>query len=190
MIHIYGHTWPVRWGKPGELRQVKVYSNCPEVELIANGASLGTKQRHSADFPAAGLRWDVAFRDGANTLRAIGRSNGVVVADEISVAYQTATWGKPARLELTETGRNADTVTIEARVYDAAGVSCLDAANLVRFGVTGDARLIDNLGTVGGSRAIQLANGRAWISLHLTGAAIASVSTDGLPTVFLPLASP
>lgn len=25
MAHLYGHTWPVRWGSPGELKLVKVY---------------------------------------------------------------------------------------------------------------------------------------------------------------------
>ena len=34
MAHIYGHTWPVRWGAEGEARMVKVYSNCPTAELF------------------------------------------------------------------------------------------------------------------------------------------------------------
>ena len=34
MAHIYGHTWPVRWGAEGEPRIVKVYSNCPTAELF------------------------------------------------------------------------------------------------------------------------------------------------------------
>ena len=34
MLHIYGHTWPVRWGKPGEEKLVKVFSNCREVEVV------------------------------------------------------------------------------------------------------------------------------------------------------------
>ena len=57
MAHIYGHSWPIRWGKFGELRAVHVYSNCDRAELFLNGKSLGTKQRDSQDFPAAGLRW-------------------------------------------------------------------------------------------------------------------------------------
>ena len=28
MVHIYGHSWPVRWGNEGEEKMVKVYSNC------------------------------------------------------------------------------------------------------------------------------------------------------------------
>ena len=41
MAHIYGHTWPVRWGAEGEARIVKVYSNCPTAELFVNGESVG-----------------------------------------------------------------------------------------------------------------------------------------------------
>ena len=62
MVHIYGHTWPVRWGAAGEKRMVHVYSNCESVELFLNGQSLGVKKRDSQDFPAAGLRWQVVAR--------------------------------------------------------------------------------------------------------------------------------
>ena len=61
MIHIYGHSWPVRWGKPNDQKLLKVYSNCHEVELFLNGKSLGKKQRNSQDYPAAGLHWRTAF---------------------------------------------------------------------------------------------------------------------------------
>ncbi len=71
MAHIYGHTWPVRWGAEGEARIVKVYSNCPTAELFVNGESAGTRQRNSQDFPAAGLRWMVKFAPGKNHLRVV-----------------------------------------------------------------------------------------------------------------------
>jgi beta-galactosidase len=187
MIHIYGHTWPVRWGKPGEPRVVKVFSNCREVELFVNGVSAGVKQRNNADFPAAGLCWNVPFNAGTNELRAVGKMLGAEITDEISFVYQTATWSKPAKLALAEISRNNNVVTIEARVFDADGVPCLDAANVVRFGITGDGRLLDDLGTASGSRVVQLANGRAQISLQLAGDAVASISSDGLKTVFINL---
>jgi beta-galactosidase len=186
MIHIYGHTWPVRWGKPGEARQVKVFSNCREVELFVNGVSAGVKQRNATNFPAAGLRWNVKFNEGPNTLRAVGRTDGGEISDEIAVAYQTAEWGPPARLMLKEIAQTNGVATVEARVFDQQGVPCLDAANLVRFGLTGDGHLLDNLGTAGGSRVVQLADGRAQISLKLTGPkVVASVATDGIETEFI-----
>lgn len=51
MIHIYGHTWPIRWGKPEEMKEILVYSNCPQVELIVNGVPQGIKKRNSQDYP-------------------------------------------------------------------------------------------------------------------------------------------
>lgn len=186
MIHIYGHTWPVRWGKADEEKQVKVFSNCREVELFVNGVSAGAKQRNSADFPAAGLRWNVQFKEGTNTLRAVGRSDGLVVTDEISQIYQTAAWGAPAKLTLNKIAQTNGVATIEAWLFDKDGVPCLDAANVVRFGLAGDGQLLDDLGTEPGSRVVQLCNGRAQISLRLTGqTAMTSVSSDGLNTVFL-----
>ena len=186
MIHIYGHTWPVRWGKAGEDKLVKVFSNCGQVELFINGVSAGVKHRNTQDFPAAGLRWNVKLNEGSNSLRAVGKSAGAAVADEIVQSYQTAIWGPPAQLTLSELSRSNGVVTIEAHALDQNGVACLDAANTIRFGLTGDGRLLDNLGTSTGSRVVQLYNGRAQLSLQLTGdAVVASVASAGLKTTFL-----
>jgi beta-galactosidase len=188
MAHIYGHTWPVRWGKPGEQKTIRVYSNCREVELFLNGQSVGARKRNSADFPAAGLRWQVQLKEGTNTVRCVGRGNGGEASDEVAFTYQTAPWDKPAKLSLREIGRTNAVATIEAQVFDKNDVLCLDAANLVRFGLTGDGRLLDNLGTSTGSRAVQLYNGRAQISVQLSGSqAVTSVSSEGMPTAFLTL---
>jgi beta-galactosidase len=185
MVHIYGHTWPVRWGDPGAPKLVKVYSNCPEVELFVNGRSAGVKQRQSADFPAAGLRWIVKLDEGSNQLRAVGRRGSAVVGDEITVAYQTAKWGKPATLALQRVGQAGALATLEARLLDGSGIACLDAANLVRFAVAGDGTLVDNLGTSTGARVVQLYNGRAQIQVHLAGPrADVSVASASLPTAF------
>ena len=186
MVHIYGHTWPVRWGRPGEEKLVKVFSNCREVELFVNGVSAGVKQRDAADFPAAGLRWSVKLNEGPNRLRAIGHRDGIEVSDNISVGYQTATWDKLATLTLKEISRSNDVVTVEAGMFDKNDVSCLNATNLVRFGLAGDGRLLDDLGTSIGSRVVQLYNGLARISLRLaSGKTVVSVASAGLETQFL-----
>ena len=188
MIHIYGHSWQTRWGKAEEKKIVKVYSNCSAVELFVNGVSAGVKRRDVSQYPAAGLNWAVPFKEGVNELRAIGRHGGESLTDQISLSYQTAVWGKPAKVLFKEISQSAGVVTIEARVVDAAGVPCLDAANLVRFGLIGDGRLLDNLGTASGSRMVQMTNGHAEISVNLTGSlAVASVSIDGIETAFLNL---
>ena len=177
MVHIYGHSWPVRWGEPDEEKLVKVYSNCAEVELFVNGRSSGIKKRNSQDFPAAGLRWLVKFREGENVLRAVGED---LIADEIKFRYQTQKWDKPARLLLRETAKG-----VEVKLVDAKGVQCLDARNFVRFALAGDGELIDNLGTSITSRKVQLYNGRAQIDIKSKGRWVVSVSSEGLPTEFL-----
>jgi beta-galactosidase len=185
MVHIYGHTWPVRWGDAGEQKMVKVYSNCEEVELFHAGKSLGVKKRNSQDFPAAGLRWLLPFSAGENALKAVGKHAGKTVTDEIRFKYETRKWGAPAKFLFVESGRKGSRVTVEATLVDAAGVTCLDSRVLVRFSVAGKGKLIDNLGTVGGSRAVQLANGRARITAEVSGAATVGIAADGVAAAFV-----
>jgi len=186
MVRIYAHNWPVRWGKRNELKTVKVYSNCTEAELFVNGQSAGKKLRSSQDYPAAGLRWEVKFVPGMNHLKAVARKDGVEVIDEITLRYETRQWEKPDHLDLRIIGRGEDTVTIQATLFDANGVICLDSRQPVEFGLTGDGRLMDNLGTSRGSRKVQLYNGRAQIDVRLNGGkSVASVSSEGLKTRFV-----
>jgi len=189
MAHIYGHSWPIRWGAAGEQRMVKVYSNCATAELFVNGKSAGVKQRKSADFPAAGLRWMVAFRPGENHLRVVATRGAAQVIDEVKFHFQTEKWDKPAKFALAEISRDNGVATIEARLLDAKGVQCLDARNAVRFALAGDGELIQNLGTSTGSRQVELYNGRALIRARLNkGESMVSVSSDKLPTAFVKLA--
>jgi beta-galactosidase len=187
MAHIYGHTWPVRWGKAGATRDVRVYSNCDHAELFLNGKSLGLMQRNCQDFPAAGLRWKVAFTSGINNLNVIATRAGVQVTDAIQLTYQTEPWGKPAEIRLLEKRRNGDTVCVGAMAYDAKGVACLDSRNVVRFSLAGGGKLLDNLGTSRGSRELQLYNGRAEISVIRTGGCTLGITSEGLPSAFLKL---
>jgi beta-galactosidase len=187
MAHIYGHSWPVRWGKAGETRDVNVYSNCDRAELFLNGKSLGTMQRDSQNFPAAGLRWKVAFASGPNRLHVVATKAQVTVTDEIDFTYQTEPWGKPAELRLTERGRNNNITCVAATLYDAKGVPCLDSRNVIRFSLAGEGTLLDNLGTARGSRELQLYNGRAEISVTRKGGCTLGVASEGLPAAFLKL---
>ncbi|MDW5265084.1 MULTISPECIES: glycoside hydrolase family 2 TIM barrel-domain containing protein [Acidobacteriaceae] len=188
MVHLYGHSWPIRWGDEGELKMVKVYSNCDTAELFVNGKSAGVKYRDSQDFPAAGLRWMTPFVSGKNNLRVIATKGNITVKDEIDVSYQVEKWGKPAKLALTETGREImggkEIITVEGRLYDANGILCLDAKDLVHFTAAGDGTLIDNRGTSRGSRAVQMYNGRAQISLSCTGKTTIGIVSQGIEAAF------
>jgi beta-galactosidase len=179
MIRIYGHTMPVRWGKAGEQKMIKVYSNCQEAELFLNRVSLGKKLRDSQDFPCAGLRWVTELQPGENEVRVIGMKDGVAVQDEIKFIYQTEAWGTPAQLKLTAAKHADGRVYVEATALDARGTFCADAISFVRFGISGDGRMLDNLGTVRGSRLMQLAGGRAGIYFEPAGALPAAITESG-----------
>lgn len=188
MVHIYGHSWPVRWGNADEQKMIKVYANLDEVELFLNGKSLGKKKRNSQDFPAAGLRWMVSFKEGTNTIKAIGRKAGKVFSDEIIQEYQTAKWEKPAKMILEKVSEKEGIAVIRVKILDRNNVLCLDAQQYLSFGLTGDGKLIDDQGTARGSRKVQARNGRAEISIRLNnGKSVASVKADGLPSAFIEL---
>lgn len=186
MIHIYGHSWPVRWGESGQSRLVKVYSNCEEVELFLNGTSQGKKKRNVQDFPAAGLHWDMSFREGNNQLKAISEVKGIAVTDSVEVVYQTAKWEEPVLLELQETVIDSQYSWLEVKAVDQNRVLCLNARNAVAFSVAGEARLIGNQGTTDGSRVVQLYNGKARIRIKKEGLCYSvAVQSAGLKTGLL-----
>jgi beta-galactosidase len=188
MVHIYGHTWPVRWGKEGELKMVKVYSNCEQAELFVNGKSYGIKKRNSQNFPAAGLRWQVPMKQGKYSFKVIAKQGKVTVTDEIEQEYQTAKWGKPAKMILDKIKEEKGISTIRVKLVDSANVICLDAVNLVEFLLTGDGQLLADQGTSTGSRKVQLYNGCGMISVKMnSGKSVAAVKAQGLTTTFLNL---
>lgn len=166
MLHIYGHTWPVRWGAPDEPKEVLVYSNCPEVELLVNGVSQGRKRRDSQDFPAAGLHWQVTLREGENTIEAIGYQGKERLHDRIVQTYQTRRWGPPTSVRLTPMEGDVTGILLQAEVTDSRGVRCLDAKGFIEFGCTHPHALQQHQGTTTGSRRIQAANGLATIRLR------------------------
>ena len=185
MVHIYGHTWPVRWGDEGEEKMIKVYSNAEKAELFFNGVSQGIRKRNSQNFPAAGLRWMVKPKAGLNEVEVIAHKDGVEVRDDLSFEYQTEKWGKPATMKLRKISEEAGVVTVEVQVFDQNGVRTLDADNWVRFELAGTGDLLDNLGTSSGSSKVQLYNGRARISYKTNGGAnVIGVTSEGLPAAF------
>jgi beta-galactosidase len=130
----------------------------------------------------------VVYNQGENTIRVIAKKAKTTVTDEIKQNYQTEKWGKPTQMSLTKVAQTGDIATIEVKLFDDKKVLCLDAKNIVSFGIIGDGKLIDNQGTSSGSRVVELQNGRAIIRINLNGgASIASVKCKGIPTVFYDL---
>jgi beta-galactosidase len=188
MVHIYGHSWPVRWGNEDEEKMVKVYSNCDEATLFLNGRSYGSRKRNSQDFPAAGLRWNLVFQKGKNTLRVIAHKGNTIVTDSISLQYQTEKWGKPAKATLERIGEKDGIITVRVQLVDDKNVPCLDAADKISFSLAGDGKLIDDQGTSTGSRAVQAYNGQALISVQTrSGRSVIGARVGDLPVAFLEL---
>jgi len=186
MIHIYGHTWPVRWGKPDEEKTIKVYSNCEEAELFLNGRSLGVRKRDSQNFPAAGLRWSTSFEPGRNSVKVVGKKGKETVEDNIAFDYETRPFGEPAKIVariIEDTDANA---WIEAELRDQRDVPCLTSTDYIRFDAIGDGELVVNMGTSTASSKVQAYNGRARVKLMKKGTkSVVSVKSNGLETVFI-----
>ncbi|AOW10831.1 glycoside hydrolase family 2 [Flavobacterium gilvum] len=123
--------------------KVNVYSNCDEVELFLNEKSLGTIKKPADDSPR---EWNVTFEKG--TIKAVGKNNGKVVAQE-----EFASAGKPTKIIIEKSNstlsNNWDDVSfITATIVDDKGVRCANADNLIKFTVSGSGKII---GTDNGS---------------------------------------
>ncbi|MDR0766187.1 MAG: DUF4982 domain-containing protein [Odoribacteraceae bacterium] len=190
MIHLQGHTWPVRWGAEGETKTLKVYSNCEEVELFLNDRSLGIKRRDPKDFPAAGLRWETPFLPGRNTARAVGwkgaKRDRVEVSDEMVFHYETRVPDKEAGIIVRMTDVDAKYTWIEIELVDRQGTICVNSREYIRFDMIGEGKLLVNQGTSTGSKRVQAFNGRGKVMVEKgRGKAQVLVSVDGLKQVFV-----
>lgn len=162
--YIESHTWTERSGPAGLAREVKVFSNCAEVELILNGASQGKRAKDIKQFPASGLNWKVSFVSGNNTLRAVGFNNGAVVAvDTVTVHYTTRRNGQADHIELSSQKMPDGTILITALAVDESGQRCLDYNKRVYFASDDGGSLLINEGTPTRSSVIEMANGKAQI---------------------------
>ncbi|WP_301384749.1 glycoside hydrolase family 2 TIM barrel-domain containing protein [uncultured Duncaniella sp.] len=189
MVHIFGHSEPVRWGEKGAEKEVLVFSNCPKVELFVNGISQGVRNRDSRNYPAAGLRWNVVLNEGDNEITAKAfTADKSIVEDSLKWDYMTRKWGEESKLAFTTQSSDDGTVTISVKVTDADGTQCMDSKRFVRFEIAGDGELIKNMGTAGASSRVQAANGAVSIKVKPNGGhSVVAVKSEGLPTEFINL---
>ncbi len=166
MLHLLPH-W--NW-TPGESIDVWAYTNADEVELFLNGKSLGVKRKPE---PVSHLMWRVAYAPGA--LRAVARKS-----DRVWVTAEVKTAGAPARVALVPDrariradGEDLSFVTV--RVEDRAGVEVPTAEPLIRFRVSGPARIVgvDNGDQISHTsfqaKQVRLFNGRAVVIIRSNG---------------------
>ncbi len=162
--YIESPTWTERTGKPGETRQVCVYSNCDQIQLVLNDEDQELKNRDINDFPACGFHWDVLFLEGKNQLTAIGYSDGKeVTRNSLSLNFSIQKHDNPEEIKLSSKNLLNGNLLIQARVVDKRGQLCLDYNNRIYFDHNGSGRLLKNYGTPTRSDVIQFANGKAAI---------------------------
>ena len=160
--YIESHTWTERQGPENTPRTISVYSNCDEVEFFHNGTSLGVKQKNIAKFPASGLTWDVNFKSGKNTLKAIGLSeDGEKILDSMEVNYRYIKNDAAKALELSYKKLENGNYLITATAVDSKGLRCLDYEDRVYFQSLSGGKSLKNQGTPTGSETIAMANGKA-----------------------------
>ena len=164
--YIESHTWTERQGPKGKARNISVYSNCSTVELFVNNVSLGVKNRNTKQFPSAGLHWDVQFKEGKNTLVAIGKTkDGKIYKDQIDVVYRFQKNGKAKALELSYKLLENGNYLVTAIAKDTNGLRCLDYEKRVYFQCLSGGETLQSLGTPTGSTSIEMANGKAAIEV-------------------------
>jgi beta-galactosidase len=134
VLHVFPHwNWPGREGKP---ISVNVHSNCEEVELALNGASLGRKRME----PNSHLSWEINYRPG--NLVARGFTKGV-----LAMARIVETTGAPASLVLVPhrsvlAADGRDVIVYTVKVLDAQRRLVPTAGVPVQFELSGPAKII------------------------------------------------
>lgn len=173
--------------------QVRVLSNAEHVELLLNGRSLGSQDRHADGSDRA---WTVNFLPG--TLRAVARNGGSIVAtDEVHTA------GKAVAIELSADHAELrvvwdDIAFVTVTVVDADGVCQPHAQDLVTFHIDGPGQLVavEN-GDVSSTEPFQATQRRAYqgtctviVRLTSTGGRFRlSASAEGLKPVSIIIGS-
>jgi beta-galactosidase len=133
VLHIAPHwNWKGREGRP---IPVWVNTNADNVELFLNGKSLGKK-----DMPRNGhLEWIVNYAPGK--LEAIAYKRGkklMATVETTDQPYQLVI--RSTRATILADGRDATVLNIS--VVDRKGLEVPDAADLIHFSVSGNARII------------------------------------------------
>ena len=160
--------WNYRTGSVGEEKTISVFCNTDSAELSLNGKPLGAKTRDITQYPASGLTWDVAFKEGENILSVNGfNSDGNVVAEhEYDLKYVTQKHGKMVDIILTASDNPDGSVTVFAEAQDKDGLRVVDMNNRAYFTIDGGGKFLKHQGTPMGSQVRELANGTASIIVY------------------------
>jgi beta-galactosidase len=134
VLHLFPHwNWPDRVGQPIEVR---AHSNCEEVELFLNGATLGRKP-----MPKNGhLAWTVTYAPGVLLARGYTNGREVLRAEIETTTAPAAIQLTPDRTSIGADGRDVSVITVDVR--DASGRIVPTANVPVSFSIRGPGRII------------------------------------------------
>ncbi len=133
VLHISPHwNWP---GKEGQAMDVWVNSNADDVELFLNGKSLGKKE-----MPRNGhLQWSVLYQSGK--LEAIAYKKGKKLTAQVETTGPAAEVViTPYKTTMLADGKDATVINVS--VVDKEGREVPNANHLIKFILTGDAKII------------------------------------------------
>jgi beta-galactosidase len=133
VLHIAPHwNWQ---GKEGQPVEVWLNSNAQTVELFLNGKSYGKKE-----MPRNGhLNWKIPYKPGK--LKAVAHKNGRTFEKTIETtgeAYQIVL--TPSKTTIAADGKDA--VVVNVSVTDKKGREVPDTNRLIRFSLSGNAKII------------------------------------------------
>jgi beta-galactosidase len=135
VLHLAPHwNWP---GREGQEILVQAFSNCKEVELFLNGASLGKQ----AMKPNSKLSWQVKYTPG--TLSA----KGFDAAGKVIAETKVETTGDAEQIQLTPDRKTinadgADVSVFTVSAVDAQGRAVPVAQNKIHFSIEGACNII------------------------------------------------
>ena len=169
VLHIFPH-W--NWTAGQTVDVWAYYNNADEAELFLNGKSLGTRRKTGDEMH---VMWRVPYTPG--TLKAVSKKNGKKVLEKI---INTA--GAPARIAVSADRSNInadgnDLSFITVKVMDKNGNLVPDAANLVKFSVSGNGSIagVDN-GSPVSMESFKADNRKAF-----NGMCLAVIQSNGKP---------
>jgi beta-galactosidase len=135
VLHLAPHwNWP---GREGQEMLVQVLSNCKQVELFLNGASLGKQTMK----PNSKLSWQVKYAPGTLSAKGFDAAGGVIAETRVETTGDaTQIQLTPDRKSINADGEDVAIFTVAAQ--DARGRVVPVAQNKVHFAVEGAGKIL------------------------------------------------
>ena len=135
VLHLVPHwNWP---GKEGQEIRVDAFSNCKQVELFLNGASLGKQDMK----PNSHLTWQVKYAPGTLSAKGFDAAGNVIAETKVETTGDaTQIQLTPDRKTINADGEDVSVFTVSA--LDAQGRAVPVAQNKINFAIEGAGKIL------------------------------------------------